>query len=96
MKTRTKGEMGAAKTLCSPFEQPALPEGTKFLSKSVFFRWLEFISCDSLGSLLVTLFGSLNYYEFCGQVPNVLHLGSLQKNGATGAEATKLSSRVCL
>lgn len=27
MKTRTKGEMGAAKTLCSPFDQPELPEG---------------------------------------------------------------------
>ncbi|KAF3515906.1 hypothetical protein DY000_02061964 [Brassica cretica] len=25
---RTKGETGAAKTLCSPFEQPELPEGT--------------------------------------------------------------------
>lgn len=28
VKTRTKGEMGAAKSLCSPFDQPALPEGT--------------------------------------------------------------------
>jgi len=28
VKTRTKGEMGAAKTLCSPFDQPELPEGT--------------------------------------------------------------------
>ncbi|XP_041992423.1 proline--tRNA ligase, cytoplasmic-like [Salvia splendens] len=28
VKTRTKGEMGAAKSLCSPFEQPELPEGT--------------------------------------------------------------------
>lgn len=27
MKGRTKGEMGAAKTLCSPLEQPELPEG---------------------------------------------------------------------
>ncbi|KAF3630733.1 Bifunctional glutamate/proline--tRNA ligase [Capsicum annuum] len=28
VKMRTKGEMGAAKTLCSPFDQPELPEGT--------------------------------------------------------------------
>ncbi|MCD9643451.1 hypothetical protein HAX54_030919 [Datura stramonium] len=28
VKTRTKGEMGAAKTLCSPFDQLELPEGT--------------------------------------------------------------------
>ena len=28
VKARTKGEMGAAKTLCTPFEQPELPEGT--------------------------------------------------------------------
>ena len=27
VKARTKGEIGAAKTLCSPFEQPALDEG---------------------------------------------------------------------
>lgn len=28
VKTKTKGEMGAAKTLCMPFDQPELPEGT--------------------------------------------------------------------
>ncbi|XP_043725730.1 proline--tRNA ligase, cytoplasmic-like [Telopea speciosissima] len=28
VKARTKGEMGAAKTLCSPFDQPELPPGT--------------------------------------------------------------------
>ncbi|KAL5730788.1 proline--tRNA ligase [Ranunculus cassubicifolius] len=28
VKARTKGEAGAAKTLCTPFEQPELPEGT--------------------------------------------------------------------
>lgn len=31
MKARTKGEIGAAKTLCSPFEQPALEEGKQSL-----------------------------------------------------------------
>lgn len=31
MKARTKGEIGAAKTLCSPFEQPALDEGKHLL-----------------------------------------------------------------
>ena len=30
VKTKTKGETGAAKTLCSPFEQPELPEGIIF------------------------------------------------------------------
>lgn len=39
---------------------------------------------------------SLNYYDVCAQVPNVLHLGSLQRNGAIGAEATKLSARFYL
>nr|GEU67550.1 proline--tRNA ligase, cytoplasmic [Tanacetum cinerariifolium] len=28
VKAKTKGEVGAAKTLCSPFDQPELPEGT--------------------------------------------------------------------
>ncbi|PPD67968.1 hypothetical protein GOBAR_DD35154 [Gossypium barbadense] len=28
LKARTRGEMGAAKSLCTPFEQPELPEGT--------------------------------------------------------------------
>ncbi|KAK3036118.1 hypothetical protein RJ639_031699 [Escallonia herrerae] len=28
VKARTKGDMGAAKSLCSPFDQPALPEDT--------------------------------------------------------------------
>ncbi|KAL0437035.1 UNVERIFIED_CONTAM: Proline--tRNA ligase, cytoplasmic [Sesamum radiatum] len=28
VKARTKGDMGAAKSLCSPFDQPELPEGT--------------------------------------------------------------------
>lgn len=27
VKARTKGEIGAAKSLCSPFDQPELPEG---------------------------------------------------------------------
>ncbi|KAK8303247.1 hypothetical protein V6Z12_D04G138200 [Gossypium hirsutum] len=26
VKARTRGEMGAAKSLCTPFEQPELPE----------------------------------------------------------------------
>lgn len=34
VKARTKGEMGAAKTLCSPFDQPELPEGIIFLFES--------------------------------------------------------------
>ena len=29
MKAKTKGEMGAAKTLCMPFDQTELPEGSK-------------------------------------------------------------------
>ncbi|XP_052210036.1 proline--tRNA ligase, cytoplasmic [Diospyros lotus] len=34
VKARTKGEMGAAKSLCSPFEQPALDEGTLCFASS--------------------------------------------------------------
>lgn len=32
VKARTKGEMGAVKTLCSPFDQPELPEGTTVIN----------------------------------------------------------------
>ncbi|GFY98619.1 class II aaRS and biotin synthetases superfamily protein [Actinidia rufa] len=32
VKARTKGEIGAAKTLCSPFDQPALDEGCVLIS----------------------------------------------------------------
>ncbi|KAG4913798.1 hypothetical protein JHK85_055190 [Glycine max] len=40
VKARTKGEMGAAKTLCSPFDQPELPEGTKcFASGKPATKW---------------------------------------------------------
>ncbi|RYR01934.1 hypothetical protein Ahy_B06g080798 isoform C [Arachis hypogaea] len=40
VKARTKGEMGAAKTLCSPFDQPELPEGTKcFASEKPAKKW---------------------------------------------------------
>ncbi|XP_054824638.1 proline--tRNA ligase, cytoplasmic-like [Prosopis cineraria] len=34
VKARTKGEIGAAKTLCSPFDQPELPGGTKCFASS--------------------------------------------------------------
>ncbi|XVF32998.1 hypothetical protein REPUB_Repub17cG0130400 [Reevesia pubescens] len=40
VKARTKGEMGAAKSLCTPFEQPELPEGTKcFASGKPANKW---------------------------------------------------------
>ncbi|KAK6915323.1 Proline-tRNA ligase, class II, C-terminal [Dillenia turbinata] len=40
VKTRTKGEMGAAKTLCSPFDQLELPEGTLcFASGKLAKKW---------------------------------------------------------
>ncbi|KAK8980930.1 hypothetical protein V6N11_059623 [Hibiscus sabdariffa] len=40
VKARTKGEMGAAKSLCTPFEQPELPEGTKcFASGKPAKKW---------------------------------------------------------
>ncbi|KAF5732047.1 bifunctional glutamate/proline--tRNA ligase-like [Tripterygium wilfordii] len=40
VKARTKGEIGAAKTLCSPFDQPELPEGTKcFASEKPAVKW---------------------------------------------------------
>ncbi|KAG6436412.1 hypothetical protein SASPL_101310 [Salvia splendens] len=45
VKTRTKGEMGAAKSLCSPFEQPELPEGTLcFASVAAHCQFLLYIS----------------------------------------------------
>ncbi|KAJ0053289.1 hypothetical protein Pint_00760 [Pistacia integerrima] len=40
VKARTKGEMGAAKSLCSPLEQPEMPEGTKcFASGKPATKW---------------------------------------------------------
>ncbi|KAM7487962.1 hypothetical protein LguiB_025446 [Lonicera macranthoides] len=40
VKARTKGEMGAAKSLCSPFDQPELPEGTLcFASDRPAVKW---------------------------------------------------------
>ncbi|GLT71961.1 hypothetical protein SLA2020_439410 [Shorea laevis] len=40
VKARTKGEVGAAKSLCSPFDQPELPEGTKcFASGKPAKKW---------------------------------------------------------
>ncbi|KAG8379800.1 hypothetical protein BUALT_Bualt07G0127000 [Buddleja alternifolia] len=40
VKARTKGDMGAAKSLCSPFQQPELPEGTKcFASGKPAKKW---------------------------------------------------------
>ncbi|KAK7823141.1 proline--trna ligase [Quercus suber] len=40
VKARTKGEMGACKSLCSPFDQPELPEGTKcFASGKPAKKW---------------------------------------------------------
>jgi hypothetical protein len=30
VKARTKGDLGAAKTLCTPFDQPELPEGMEW------------------------------------------------------------------
>ena len=35
VKSRTKGETGAAKTLCSPFDQPELPEGISIVKVEV-------------------------------------------------------------
>ncbi|XP_066350975.1 proline--tRNA ligase, cytoplasmic [Miscanthus floridulus] len=40
VKAQTKGELGAAKTLCTPFEQPELPEGTLcFASGKLAKKW---------------------------------------------------------
>uniref|UniRef100_A0A2P2MBE8 proline--tRNA ligase n=1 Tax=Rhizophora mucronata TaxID=61149 RepID=A0A2P2MBE8_RHIMU len=40
VKERTRGETGAAKSLCSPFDQPELPEGTKcFASGKPAKKW---------------------------------------------------------
>ncbi|XP_015875925.1 proline--tRNA ligase, cytoplasmic [Ziziphus jujuba] len=40
VKARTRNEMGACKTLCSPFEQPKLPEGTLcFASGKIAKKW---------------------------------------------------------
>ncbi|KAM0954599.1 putative proline--tRNA ligase [Dioscorea sansibarensis] len=40
VKLKTKGELGAAKTLCTPFDQPELPEGTLcFVSGKPAKKW---------------------------------------------------------
>lgn len=35
VKRRTKDEIGAAKTLCSPFDQPEIPEGRSHVFMSL-------------------------------------------------------------
>ncbi|KAJ0969854.1 hypothetical protein J5N97_022731 [Dioscorea zingiberensis] len=40
VKSKTKGELGPAKTLCTPFDQPELPEGTLcFASRKPSKKW---------------------------------------------------------
>lgn len=50
MKARTKADQGAAKTLCSPFDQPELPPGTLLLPIS----------------FLIYLVLSVNFFQFGG------------------------------
>jgi hypothetical protein len=53
VKARTKGETGAAKTLCSPFDQPELPEGISIVQVEVLTCYY-FILLPSLYNLSVS------------------------------------------
>ena len=54
VKARTKGDLGVAKTLCTPFDQPELPEGMLSSRSKYYF-------CDSLEPILaVFVFQSCN------------------------------------
>jgi prolyl-tRNA synthetase len=49
VKARTKGDLGAAKTLCTPFDQPDLPEGMKLACGLQPFQFL--FCCCMLAAL---------------------------------------------
>ena len=71
VKDRTRGEMGAAKSLCSPFDQPELPEGTS--TPSYFMSWsllsplllpvTKFQSRMPCQFFSILLFGTLETYD---------------------------------
>ncbi|XP_057543442.1 proline--tRNA ligase, cytoplasmic-like [Amaranthus tricolor] len=61
VQARTKGEMGAAKTLCSLFDQPQMEEGTlfsethpMFLWYTMFYFWKASENMDLLGQKLLS------------------------------------------
>lgn len=70
--------MGAAKTLCTPFDQPELPEGS--LLPFILANY-EFVHHFSRFLILPLPLTSL-------QEPFVLLQESLQRNGLTGVGAT--------
>jgi aminoglycoside N3'-acetyltransferase len=43
VKARTKGEVGAAKSLCSPFDQLELPEGRTFMFHARVISFIDFL-----------------------------------------------------
>ncbi|MBA0656180.1 hypothetical protein Goklo_008564, partial [Gossypium klotzschianum] len=76
VKARTKGEMGAAKSLCTPFEQPELPE-------------VKAREAGELGSDKPHICEESKLPLVAIVVLNALLLGSLQQSGPIGAEVTR-------
>ncbi|KAK9088071.1 hypothetical protein Syun_030465 [Stephania yunnanensis] len=91
VKTRTKGDMGAAKTLCTPFEQPELPEGILPLYYDVFLHQRSQHSFE----FYAVFRAAWNFMQFlvsqvCGcflQEHYALHQESQLRSGLTGVEA---------
>lgn len=81
MKTRTKGEMGAAKSLCSPFDQPPIPEGSAL---HLIFWNLELIACCFSFMLQVP----------CASPPESLRKNGLTGEGVTNTNTNTLFSSV--
>ncbi|THG06484.1 hypothetical protein TEA_011811 [Camellia sinensis var. sinensis] len=100
VKARTKGEMGAAKTLCSPFDQPELhPEdGFRCVFRRVYDLMDDSVGRDMWKELVATALRSTNISknvvcpcrmwdeEYIGLF--ALPLVSLQRSGPTGAGVT--------
>ncbi|XP_021774651.1 proline--tRNA ligase, cytoplasmic-like [Chenopodium quinoa] len=103
VKVRTKGEIGAAKTLCSPFDQPALE---LVISLDNFMADSKLLHCSDSSDLrtdnfffyigahlIIVFFCCLNIVEVIytiSQVPFASLLESQLRSGRIGAEVTKL------
>lgn len=88
VKRRTKDEVGAAKTLCSPFDQPEIPEG----------RSQTLLNFDFLSLLKLKCYqDQLKHNMFLLQGLYVLLQESLLRSGLIGARVIRFirSLHVC-
>ena len=60
MKARTRGDAGAAKTLCMPYDQPELPEGNNFVC---YFSAVTHIELLKVNSVFFRYFIAITFFE---------------------------------